>query len=367
MRTLKSLPLLTACVMLMACGVEPQYAPANTDKSEIENLKSQIQGLELQSSTLNTLIQSDFASCPATGDTADGLTRKICQIAQAATVEVRVQISSQLQSYVVKLQNQLGALSGDLAGSNANLSVIQSQITAMQTDISTLQTQMTSANAAIVALQNLTNSIGTAITGNMVSITIGEENLIAGPMYESLLKRADNKRFNGFVEALGAPVVLGNNALVATNASATITVTSSAHGLAVGDVVTFAGLTGNRGYTAGDGYGEFSVVTAPTANTFTILFPRNATSSGSFGGNSATYRKVNGRGMSTIWKSGDASDTAVRVANLGTLRYNFIIRRKASDGSNNTAEMCYDKSNNAASFATINAAAEGGAGNILCK
>lgn len=71
--------------------------------------------------------------------------------------------------------------------------------------------------------------------------------------------------------------------------------------------------------------------------------------------------------MSTLWSAGDPSDVAVRITSLGSKRYNFLIRRKGSDISNNTAELCFHKTDSLASFGTINAAPEGGSVNVECQ
>ena len=346
--------------LLFGCG----DAPSNGD---LNDLRNQVSALQLQTNTLDALVKSDFATCPASGDTSDPLVQKICQIAQASTVEARVELSSQMQNFVSALQVQIDAIANDAGDNSANIALLQAQIANIQSDILTLSSRMTNAENAITALQNLTASINGTVNGVMYALLIGEENLGAGPMYESLLKRVDNKRVNGYEEGIGSEVTVGNNALTATNGSPLVVVSSTAHGLSVNDVVVFTTVTSGRGFSSGH-FARDLVVTATTTNTFTVNVGKNATSSGTFGGNApASYHKVNGRGMSTLWKSLDASDSSVRTTNLGSKRYNFIIRRKASDVTNSTAEVCYDKTNNAATFATINAAPENGLGNVVCK
>lgn len=367
-----------AVLVMTACGVPTTVYVKDDDK--LEDLQNQIYALQEQTGSLNALIESDYADCPASGDTSDALIRKICQVAQAATVEARIELTSQLQSYVGLLNQRVDAISDDLAilrdqvdaqggeidGLQLDLALVQADIVNVMSDISTLQGQMSSANSAITALQILTNSITGTLNGTMVALDIGSENPAAGPMYETILKRVDSKRLNGYVEAFGVPLTLGNNPLTASNGSAVVTVAATAHGLSMNDRVNLEGLTGARGLSSGHVTGEFTVLSA-LANSFTINVVKTATSSGTLGGNNGVIKKVVGRGMSTLWKSDDASDVAVRVSNLGNKRYNFLIRRKASDLTNDTAELCYDKTNNLATFVTINAATEGGSGNITCK
>jgi hypothetical protein len=266
----------------------------------------------------------------------------------------------------------------------------------------------------------------------MVSVAIGEENVSAGPLFESLLRRADKARINGFLEANSTWVTLGSNPFNATNNSAVLVVTRptatvtisnaspavvtwTAHGLANGDPVMFStsgalptGLTastlyyvrsstantfqvsltatgavintssagsgthtgsmglvagdtvdisdaiGGRGISSGHLKGEFDV-SAVTISTFTITVAKAATSGGTLGSSFTTIRRVNGRGLGTVWVTANGADAAVRQTNLGTKPYNFRIKA--------TGDICYDTTSNTASFATINA--EGV--NIVCK
>lgn len=353
---MKFFSILIALSLLTSCG--------GTDQET--EIRERIKSLQIITDSLEAAINSDYASCPASGDTSDALIRKICNVALAASAEVRVELKGQLAAYVVLFEGKLDAINDDLVNHKATLDNISASLAVMESDILTLQSQMTSANAAILALQDLTASITGVLAGNMITLDIGSENLAAGPLYETVLRRNDKKRFNGYVIALGTALSLPNAPVTATNGSATVVVAMTAHGYSVGDRIRLRDIAEGRGFSSGDLYGDF-VVTASTANTFSVVLPRNATSNGTLGGNIGVAQKVTGEGMGTLWKSDDPSDVAVRVSNLGSKRYNFILRRIASDVSNDTAELCYSKTDNAATFATINAAPEGGDATIACK
>jgi hypothetical protein len=386
--------ILTMLVLFGACGDQSSSGPT-ADSSAINEINARINALSVTANALDAIIQSDFSTCPASGDTADALIRKICQVAQASTIELQVQLQNEMGAFVSQLKSQIDANKTDLASqqtlidaantaiaaNSANITSLQGQITAanaaitvinanvsnLQVDVASLQSRMTSVEAAILALQNLTASINGTLAGTMVSVSVGEENISAGPVYEAILKRVDKTRFNGYVEAYGSYQSLGANPVTAVNASATVTIASTAHGYLVGDIVELNGFVSGRGFLTGDVLGQYTIVTVPNANSFTLTMPRLASSGGTFGGSVATVRKVNGRGMATLWKSGNVSDAAVRVTSAASKQYNFVIRRRASDATNNTAELCYDTSNRSATFATINAVPEGGSGNIVCK
>lgn len=368
---------LALLVALAGCG-EQLLLPSGSDQLEV--LKQQVYRLEEEAASLNSLIETDYASCPNSGETSDALIRKICQVAQASTIEARVEMTSQLQAYTNSLNMQISAINNDLAtligrvdaqettvaNISGDVTVLQAQVVSILADISALTTRMNNAESAITALQSLTNSISNSIGAYMMALEIGEGNLSAGPAYETVLKRSDSRRFNGYSEIYGPNQILGNNPGTATNGSPNVVFSLIGHGFLVGDVVQLQGLTSGRGFSAGHLVGEFTII-AQTANTFTVTLAKNATSNGTLGNANGSVRKVVGRGMATLWSSGDPSDVSVRRTSLGSKRYNFLIRRKASDITNNTAELCFHKTDALASFATINAAPEGGSVSVSCQ
>lgn len=351
-------------LILIGCG--DQSGDPYGSGSQLDEINSRIDSLAVVAENLNVIVMSDFASCNETGDTSDPLVNKICQIAQASTVEVQSELQNQLGLFVNELEREIAAVETDLLAANANLDLINANLANMQVEVDALDVRMTSAEAAILVLQNLTASINGTLQGTMRAVLIGEENVLAGPVYESILIRTDRTKVNGYVEAYGAYQSFGSNPLRASNGSPNVTVTLTAHGFSPGDRVEMSGLTAGRGFLTADLIGIFTVNTAPTANTFTITLRRNATSNGTLGGNTGVIREFNGRGMSGLWTSGQVSDSAVRVTNAGSAAYNFIIRRRASDVTNATAEICYSKNSATASFVVINAAPEGGDSSIAC-
>ncbi len=89
---------------------------------------------------------------------------------------------------------------------------------------------------------------------------------------------------NGQTTITAAAVNLGNNPVLTGGiGTGTVTITSTAHGLAVGDVVTLAGLAATDGITAPQ-LNTTHVITAVTANTFTVVTAGAATVGGQTGG-----------------------------------------------------------------------------------
>lgn len=347
---------------LVGCGRERIVL---SPPSDYEEIKSKVQALTLIAESFDALVESDFASCSLIGDTEDPLINKICQVAQAATVEQQVAMQSSLQAFVDQLTGEIEAINNDLVGHQTNLVTLNAQVTSLLADVSSLDVRLTDVESSIDALENLTASISGVLGGVMESFSIGEENISAGPMYETLLRRVDKRRVNGYAVVYTTSLSLPNNPIDPTNGSPIVTITMTAHGYVAGDVVELSGLGEGSGFSSGDVYGLFTV-TNVTINTLNITLPRNATSGTTFGGTVGVLRRYVGAGMMTLWKSGDLSDTVVRTTNLGSRRYNFIIRRVASDFSHDTAEVCWSTGNNAANFTTINSAPEGGDVSIPC-
>jgi hypothetical protein len=292
---------------------------------------------------------------------------------------------------------------------------------------------MTTANSAIASIQSQLAAITSTLNGVMSIVDIGTENPTAGPVYESVLRRADKTRVNAYIDAYSSWVTLGSNPLTATNNTPNITVTKAtttvtisnaspalvtwtaigldekdpvmfstsgslptglsintiyyirnktantfnvsatpsgalinttsagsgthkgALGLVTGDLVSISGGIGGKGFSSGHIFGEFVVNAGATTSSFSFSTTVNATSGGSFGGSAVNIRRLNGRGMGTIWNSVDGGDTVVRTTSTGTSRYNFIIKANG--------DICYSTTVPLEVFATINA----GGGSVICK
>jgi len=85
---------------------------------------------------------------------------------------------------------------------------------------------------------------------------------------------------------------LGSNPFAVTSGSPTITVTHSSHGLSVGDRVTYAGSSAVGGITPNSV--EMVIASVVNANSYTVAFTSNASSSTTGGGSSVTFTANNG-------------------------------------------------------------------------
>lgn len=93
------------------------------------------------------------------------------------------------------------------------------------------------------------------------------------------------------ITPIASSLTLGNNPFTTTSSSYIVTVTESATVATIGTYVTFSGVS-NSGVVNGITLnGNFEIVSVPSANTFVIVTPSLATSSGS-GGGSAVISKI---------------------------------------------------------------------------
>lgn len=364
--------LLSILLFIISCGgtiLVPEQI--QEEDPRIAEMQARIDALQGTVAQINALVLSDFASCSGP-DANDALVKKMCEVAHASTVEAQVALKGELATFAQQLQSQINNINLDVSAASAleasDIASINSQITTINSTLTTLTTQMTSANSAITALQTLTNSINVTLQGTTTSLEVGSENVSAGPLYESVLKRVDGTKYIAYVTAYGSNLATGSNPFNVANGNATVTVTTSAaHGLIVGDVVLFSGATTGRGFNLAQINISQTVVTVPLTTTFTINMTTLSTSAGTFGGAAVITKKYLGAGLGNIWVSGDGTDVAVRVTTLGSKPYNFIM---VQDGASK-GHLCYDKVLNTQTFSNLtNAACQTlgvATGNCSCK
>jgi hypothetical protein len=328
-------------------------------KSAILTLRGQISGL----------LQSDFATCSAA--IVDPLVKNICEIAQASTNEAMNEQKGELSA-------ALKSMLSSLTGTQDDVKVFEAQWVKLygvpfpKTTGAAVPTMSdcennTAAASVIECMKVNAATIGAlaAIVNDvMLAVDVGTENLLAGPNYETLMRLATKSRINAFVDGLGSVLTVGADPLTSTNLSATVDIHAVAHGYNTGDKVQVSGCASGNGLTAQELYGIYEV-TVSGVDDFSVDVTAAASASGTLGGAGCIVRSYTGAGMDTIWSTGDGSDAAVRVATGGTKNYNFAI---CEDGSAD-GYVCYDKTNAAATFATISGgwAACAGSGNIVCK
>jgi len=357
---------LVLVALLAGCGIVDEIDKRIIDRTNevvetrtIEVDTEEVKDLRDLQAQLLALVSSNFKLCDSLGEAADPLINKICLVSQGANSESQVEIKAELSRMVNSLTNRIDALTIEAAAGDtevdAEIIAVNAEIDALQSDLSDIAADLSDAEASISALEALTASISGTLNSILRMISIGSENLGAGPMYEVVLRRADKASIIAYSEDVDATLTLGSNPVTAVSGSNVLTVAATAHGLSVGQLVKLSGLTGGRGISAANLVGDFVVQSVPNANSFTILVIQNANANGTLGGNTGFAERIGARGLSEMWQTADGADVAARLSRGGSKPYNFIVKANG--------DICYSKINANASFAVINA----GGVNVVCK
>lgn len=115
-----------------------------------------------------------------------------------------------------------------------------------------------------------------------------QNNYLAAGTYANLYVY-DSSWVQNDITPIRASGTLVTNPLAVVSGSTTVTVTSAAHGLSIGDTAILAGSTAVGGITPN---GSFQVASVPDANHYTFTFTAPATSTASGGGSAVTYQYV---------------------------------------------------------------------------
>lgn len=378
-----------AALLLAGCGSSERVEVGNNNRDPLLDIKEKLFALQ---SELATLTASNWATCSGA---VSGAAQNVCKIAQAATEEAKVamqgaisDLASQIQSRIKDGETDFKTMSGiwnklygvdfpettgailpteaecrTFSGNASTFSCIQVQGAA----INTLNTSVSTINTTIGTINSTISVLTGTVNGAMLPVTIGNENLGAGPFYEQVVRLGDESRINGYVDGLGSAIGVGTNPIGTTSGSSTVTVTTSAvHGLAANNFVRIEGCASGRGFTSAALNGTFEVVSAPTTTTFTLVLIGTATGTATIGGTTCVIKKFSGAGFTTIWSNTSGSDTTIRRTIGGTKAYNFAICKT----SDNKGKICYSTINNNAAitdFSAVFAADCISSGNIVCK
>ena len=405
-----SVTIVVAALLLAGCGSSERVVYVENPKPD-PTLEIKEKLLALQGE-LSSLIANDWTTC--SGNDLSTAAKNVCKIAQAATGEAKAamegaiaDLASQIQSrindgaadfktmssiwnklYGVDFPETTGASLPTEAecknfnGNASTFSCIQvqgSKIDTLNNSVNTINSSVNTISSSVTAINNTIDTINSSITsinstisiltgtvnGAMIPVTIGNENLLAGPFYEQVVRLGDGSRINGYVDGLGSSINVGTNP-ISTNGSTTITITTSAnHNLVAGNFVRIQGCTSGRGLTSADLNGTFEVANG-SGITFTIVLSSTATSTGTIGGSTCVFKKFTGAGFTTIWTNSSGSDGITRRTTGGSKAYNFAICKTSS----NEGKICYSKTNNNAligDFSTVFGANCVSSGDIVCK
>lgn len=184
MKFLSALALIIAFSCGDQAGDQRKAKTKDPRQTQLEILQKQVLQLTGTLTELNNMVLSDFATCDSTGgsDAEDPLINKICKVAQASTVEAKVEMKEELRSFSNALESQLQYVEEDLSTilgqlEDANFATIAADLAQLQTDVvtingtpTTLDTRVTNAETAIAALESLTSSISGTLNGTVEEV-----------------------------------------------------------------------------------------------------------------------------------------------------------------------------------------------------
>lgn len=212
----------------ISCGSRSEYVDDRghrKPKSELQKLKEQVFQLQGTIAQINSFVANDFSDC-STG--LPPFETKICEIAQTATAEDRVEYKGQLSSLVKVFQNKLFGedcvndtdvgcpVAGSISEELANISTYGGDISTLQTDVASLQTELSgiqtrlddfdgSGNSVEVVINDIESRVvaietwvGTAQTFEAISLC--KDIAASGPLYETILRTGDKLDINAFIE-----------------------------------------------------------------------------------------------------------------------------------------------------------------------
>lgn len=140
-------------LLIISCGTENHNNRRNVSSPE-EHRYYQLEGTVAE---LQALLLSDFSNCSGT-DVSDALVKRICEISQAATAELRVSMKSELQVLTNDIDSNLSYIKEDIAAHIDELTAIETTISAYGTRLDDLESQMTDITEGICLRTRTTDS-----------------------------------------------------------------------------------------------------------------------------------------------------------------------------------------------------------------
>ena len=207
-------------VMLLSCGTVQTNKRVATNAG-VERLRQQVFELAGTIAQINSFIASDFANC-STGLPA--FEQKICEIAQTATAEQRVQFAGQLQTMVKTFQDELygddcintvdvgcpvaDSITDRLATLTSDFVDLANDVAAMSTDLWNMQSRLDDFNGSGNSIEIVIGGLEADIAALEAAVTEGDiyqthfvchDNANVGPIYEPVLFTGDQQKLYAYI------------------------------------------------------------------------------------------------------------------------------------------------------------------------
>lgn len=346
-------------------------------KDELAVLSQEIAQLSDKQNVLANFIESDF-NCLAADVNANLLIRRLCKILNDSALDTKTEIELMLKSYADQMGAELTLIQSDVAyikeqlsTQGASIDAIQAQLrelsallTQLRTSLFDLTLRMTSVESALSALQSAIHALSNKLGSSLEAIKIGQENLNAGPVYESVLRRIDKSSLTAFASNWGPPLLLASlNPIGVSKGSDLAHFSSGGENLQPGDVVNLSKCEAGASFSATDLAGDFSVVSVKTVGKDTefnlrLKVVKQSPGNASIGGKTCEAKKLLGRGLTEIWNASMGTDKEVRSTTVSSLKYNYIVHKIGQDFF-----ICYSHKEAEANFVTLSTLGT----NVVCK
>ena len=171
---------ITYFIFASACGPQIAEPPLKRDQTKEENLEEQYFHLVGTINELSNIVLSDFAECSDIGDSADALINKICKVAQAATVEAKIEMKSEISNSIAVLDERLEYAASDLnillekeEDYDDRLNTIEMDLNAIEIDLSTLEVRVVALEGQMTDITEgvcyRSKTISPALNGGLVT------------------------------------------------------------------------------------------------------------------------------------------------------------------------------------------------------
>ncbi len=291
-----------AILAFLSCG--GSEVSKDTQLTSNDDVNTKLEALISLQGDLAGLVQSEYVTCSASGDTANTLIRKICAISQSADAETKTAMLDQIGILSNSLQSEITQLKDSLVD---NIQYVNSRIDLINNTLSILDTRMTNAETAITALQSAVASLTrnnykliktladfpAPDGGGVITLSASTDYEINGiiNLGTNRLLLSNGTHIFGLSHLNDGLLYSGTSAMISNIANASITISNIRINTAAAGFPTIFSLTGNA-----------STLVSITNNYF------NDTSSGADLGTIT--------GGKTIWFDGNQSNTSHYMTGL---------------------------------------------------
>ena len=221
--------LIVIALLLLGCGQKNVVDRRSKPDPEMDKLRTIVMELQGTVAQIDAFTENDFSDCSSS---LPEFEKKICQIAQTATAEQRLEYTAQLADIVKIFQTELygedcidtvevgcpvtGSITDIIDDNDASVSQLQSDVLALQSDMAALEARLDNFNGSgnsvetvisgiesdITAIDARVTALENTINNNTVfkAIAICRDIAASGPIYETVLLNGDRLSITAYIK-----------------------------------------------------------------------------------------------------------------------------------------------------------------------